>query len=409
MGVPEEDNKVGGVTPSTVYHRCTRCIMDTTASDIWFDETGECKFCKIHDELERTHPLPEHERTGPLAQLVDTARREGRNRQYDCIVGVSGGRDSTYTLLKCVEFGLRPLAVHFDNGWNSPVAVRNIENATRELGVDLETVVADWEEFKSLQLAFLRASVPDAEVPTDYVIHSVLWRAAARTGVRFIFEGHSFRTEGTSPITWTYMDDRYIRAVWRQHGGPSSSRSFPLMSLGRFLYYVFVRRIRVVRLLEHVEYSQRAAGSILQERLGWEYYGGHHHESIFTNFFQAYYLPKKFGIDKRKTEYSALVRSGQMSREEALAEVADSEYPHEAQVVEYAISKLGLTPEQFGDIMNAPLRSSVEFKSYLAIIRALRWPIRVAAQLGLVPSILYLKYAVSEGDGTALSGSRSAI
>jgi len=372
--------------------------MDTSATDIWFDEDGECKYCKIHDALESTHRLPETGPTDWLTKQVEIVRQAGRSRPYDCIVGVSGGRDSTYTLLKCVELGLRPLAVHFDNGWNSPTAVQNIENATRKLGVDLETIVADWEEFKSLQLAFLRASVPDAEVPTDYVIHSVLWRTAARLGIRFIFEGHSFRTEGTSPISWTYMDGRYLRAVWRAHGSHSSPESFPIMSLPEFLTNVFVRRIRVVRPLEHLHYNQEDAGRTLSEELDWEYYGGHHHESIFTNFFQAYYLPKKFGIDKRKTELSALIRSAQISRATALSELESGEYPYDEEVVSYTVSKLGLSQDEFLEIMDAPARSFEDYPNQLGIIRALRGPIRIAARLGLVPSILYLKYASSGED-----------
>ena len=370
---------------------CTRCILDTTVSDIWFDENGVCKYCEIHDELEKSHPIDE-EGAKRISDIVETIKADGKGKQYDCIVGVSGGRDSTYTLFKAVELGLRPLAVHFDNGWNSEIAVTNIKNAITKLGVDLHTVVADWEEFKDLQLAFLRASVSDGEVPTDYVIYSVLWQAAAAEGVKYVIEGHSFRTEGTSPISWSYMDGRYIRNVHRRYG-KGKITSFPIMSLSKFLYYTFVRRIKVFRILEFMDYRQKEVGEIMKRELDWKYYGGHHHESTYTYFFQSYLLPKKFNIDKRKTEYSALIRSGQMSRDEALAEVSGTEYPYEDEILKYTIRKLGLTKKEFKEIYETEVRSFNEFPTYYPIIKRLKWPIKIAGNMGLVPRILYLKYA----------------
>jgi N-acetyl sugar amidotransferase len=373
------------------YKICTRCILDTKISDIWFDEDGVCKYCKIHDELEKAHPTGE-EGKQRIQRIVEKIKTDGKEKEYDCIVGVSGGRDSTYTLYMAVKLGLRPLAVHFDNGWDSEIAVTNIKNATTELDVDLHTVVADWEEFKDLQIAFLKASVPDAEVPTDYVIYSVLCQAAAEQGVKYVIEGHSFRTEGTSPVSWSYMDGRYIRTIHKKFGKKKIT-SFPIMSLSKFLYYVFVKRIRVVRVLEFMDYRQKEAERILKDQLGWEYYGGHHHESIYTHFFQSYLLPRKFSIDKRKTEYSALIRSGQKTREEALAEVRNNEYPYDEEIVKYTICKLGLTREEFDEIFMRQVHSFKEFSSYYPIIRSFKWPIKVAASLGIVPRILYLKYA----------------
>lgn len=365
--------------------------MDTTVTDIWFDNRGICKYCWIHDELNKQYPIGE-EGKRRLQKIVDKIKTDGKRKEYDCIVGVSGGRDSTYTLYKAVEMGLRPLAVHFDNGWNSEIAVTNIKNATTKLSIDLHTVVADWEEFKDLQIAFLRASVPDAEVPTDYVIYSVLWQAAAAEGVKYVIEGHSFRTEGTSPISWSYMDGRYIKNVHRRYGKRKIT-SFPIMSLSKFLYYTFVRNIKVVRILEFIDYRHKEAGDIMKSELGWRYYGGHHHESTYTNFFQSYLLPKKFNIDKRKTEYSALIRSGQMSRDEALSEVGGGEYPYENEIVRYTICKLGLSHEEFKEIFKTKVRSFKEFPTYYPIIKRLKWPIKIAGSMGLVPRILYLKYA----------------
>jgi hypothetical protein len=196
---------------------CNRCILDETVKDIWFDEKGICKYCHISDELEKMHPLGEDgERR--LSEIITKIKEKGKNKKYDCIAGVSGGRDSTYTLYKAVQFGLRPLAVHFDNGWNSDISVSNIKNACDKLNVDLHTVVVDWEEFKDLQIAFLKSGTPDADIPTDYAIYSVLYDEAKKEGVKYILNGHSFRTEGTSPISWTYMDGRYLKSVYKQFG-----------------------------------------------------------------------------------------------------------------------------------------------------------------------------------------------
>jgi N-acetyl sugar amidotransferase len=319
---------------------CSRCVLDTTVPEIAFNSNGVCSFCRIHDSLEKTHPLnAEGERY--FSALIERIKNGGRNNEYDCIVGVSGGRDSTYTLYTAVEMGLRPLAVHFDNGWNSEIAVSNIKNATNKLNVDLHTVVADWEEFKDLQKSFLWASVPDAEVPTDYAIISVLMQAAHKNHVKYVFNGHSFRTEGVAPIGWTYMDGKYIRSVHSQFGKQKIT-SFPIMSLSELLYYTFVKRIRMIDVPEFIEYRHSVVGDILKNKLGWNYYGGHHHENVYTEFFQSYYLPKKFGIDKRKLEYSALVRSGQMKREDALKEVQQP-YPYNSEIIDYTLSKLGLT------------------------------------------------------------------
>jgi N-acetyl sugar amidotransferase len=371
---------------------CSRCILDTTASDIWFDKDGVCNYCKIHDEMEKSHPLNENSET-MLRNLVSKIQKSGKNKKYDCIAGVSGGRDSTYTLYTARKLGLRPLAVHFDNGWNSEVSVQNIKKVCNKLGVDLFTVVADWEEFKDLQISFLKASTPDADIPTDYAIYSVLYHVAKREGVKFILNGHSFRTEGTSPISWTYMDPLYVNSVHKRFGRIKKFNSFPHMTLLKLQYYIWIKGIREVRLMEYIDYKRTEVDIILKNELDWQYYGGHHHENLYTRFFQSYYLPKKFGIDKRKTELSALIRSGQISRDEGMAAINNSEYEYEKKTVDYTINKLGLTDQEFNSIMSAQIRSHNDFPNYLFLMRFLKFPIRIAARLRLVPQILYLKYS----------------
>ena len=326
-----------------------------------------------------------------LGRLVDTIKRSGRGKAYDCVVGLSGGTDSTYLLYLAVQLGLRPLAVHFDNGWNSEIAVRNIEKATSRLGVDLETHVVQWEAFRSLQISFLKASVSDAEIPTDMAIHAVLHDYAAREGLKHILIGHSFRAEGVVPKEWTYFEDRYIRQVHRLFSG-SSRLPVPVLGPWKLFEYMLLRGIKVAPLLNHVDYSKEAAAKVLAEELGWEYYGGHHHESLYTKFFQSYLLPRKFGIDKRKLSLSARIRSGKLDRERALATLASEDYPFDPEMLEYALEKLEMTPEQFEAIMRAEPKSFRDYPTYFPLMTALRGPLTLGFRLGLVPSILYYKY-----------------
>ncbi|MCX6250397.1 MAG: N-acetyl sugar amidotransferase [Bacteroidetes bacterium] len=371
---------------------CSRCILDTTVDDIWFDDHMVCKYCHFHDEMEKQHPLGDKAEK-ILNELVAKIKRSGKNKKYDCVVGVSGGRDSTFTLYTAVKLGLRPLAVHFDNGWNSDISVRNIKNACEKLNVDLFTIVADWEEFKDLQISFLKASTPDADVPADYAIYSVLYSVASKEKIKYIFNGHSFRTEGTSPISWTYMDPVYVRDVHHKFGKIKKFTSFPHMTLFKLLYYIFIKNIKEKRILEYIDYKKTEVDSFLTKELNWTYYGGHHHENYYTRFFQSYYLPKKFNIDKRKTELSALIRSGQITREAALKEIATEPYSYEEKNVEYVINKLGLSRNEFDQIMNAKLQTHKDYRTLLSLIKFLKGPIRLFTRLHLLPHILYLKYA----------------
>ncbi len=371
---------------------CSRCVSDSTIADNWFDKKGVCKYCYIHDEMEKEYPRGEESKKR-LARILEKIKKNGKGKKYDCIAGLSGGRDSTYVLYKAVELGLRPLAVHFDYGWNSDISVSNIKNACEKLNVDLHTIVADWEEFKDLQVSFLKSGTPDADIPADYAIYSILYDTAHKEGLKYILNGHSFRTEGTSPISWTYMDSKYLKYVHRKFGKIKKIKSFSIMSLPKLINYMFFKRIREIRILEYVDYVKKDVDELLTTKLNWQYYGGHHHENNYTKFFQSYYLPQRFGFDKRKTELSALIRSKQITREEALEEIRSSEYPYDKKVVDYVINKLGLTDEDFNKIMKAPIKSYNDYPTYLPLIKSLKYPIKIAVGLHLVPHILYLKYA----------------
>ena len=370
---------------------CSYCILDDSVPEIYFDDNGKCNYCIINDEIINQYPSGTIGKN-KLNNLVKKIKKSGRNKKYDCIVGVSGGTDSTYTLHLMKSLGLRPLAVHFDNGWNSDIAVKNIKNATNILKIDLYTLVADWEEFKDMQIAFLKSSTPDAEVPTDYAIISVLLEIASKEKIKYIIEGQASRAEGTTPLGWTYHDGRYLRSIHRIFG-TKKAKSFPILSLSKLLYYFFIKRIELVRPLEFTDYSKEMAKNHNKKELNWIDPGGHHHESIFTKFFQSYYLPNKFNIDKRKRELSAKIRSGKTERNTALTEI-ETDYPVEDGIVEYTINKLGLTEQEFKKIMSSPAKSFLDYPSYYNLIQLLRYPIKIACKLHILPPIFYYKYGI---------------
>lgn len=369
---------------------CTRCIMDDTVQGITFDEKGECTFCKIHDELDAKFPA-NADTSRELDTLIAKIKKDGKGKRYDCVVGVSGGRDSTYTLYSAVKLGLRPLAVHFDNGWNSDLAVQNIKNVCKKLNIELYTHVADWEEFKDMQRAFLKASVPDAEVPTDWVIFSVLFKAAKDEGVKYIIHGHSFRTEGTTPLTWTYMDGKYVNYIQKRFG-TKRIKSFPVMTMFDYLYYTFIKRIVQVRLLYYLPYDEDKILDMLTNEVGWQSYGGKHHESKYTGFFQSFILTRKFNIDKRKLHYSALIRSGQLNRQNSLDKVKTDPYIGGMETLEYCLKKLEFTHEEFETIMNEKPRLFTDYKSHYSLVRSMEKPIKWGTKIGVIPDTVYRKF-----------------
>lgn len=356
------------------YRICTRCVMDTSDPAIEFDAAGVCVHCRVYArEAQRSIRTGEAARQ-ELARLVETIRAEGRGKDYDCIVGVSGGVDSTYLAYRTKQLGLRPLAVHLDNGWNSELAVHNVSRTLEALKIDLYTHVIDWEEFRDLHLSFLKASVINSEIPTDHAIRAILFRVAAEEGVRFILSGSNTATEGVLPASWVYnnTDLRHIKAVHRRFG-TRRLRTFPMLGLPRYVYYTLVRRIETIPLLNYLEYDRQEAKATITRELGWRDYGGKHHESIYTLFYQAYILPRKFAVDKRRAHLSSLICSGQLTREQALAQLAGQELPERKleEYREYVSKKLGLTEAEWSRIMAAPPRSHAEYPTNAWLFRRL--------------------------------------
>jgi N-acetyl sugar amidotransferase len=344
--------------------------MDTTDPDIQFDAQGVCNHCHRFDSIAAQRVIPAAERQQQLDALVAEIRTAGAGKPYDCIIGVSGGVDSTYVAWLTKKLRLRPLAVHLDNGWNSELAVANIEKTLKKLGIDLYTHVIDWEEFRDLQVAFLRAATCDGEVPTDHAIFALLYELAAKHGVRYVITGTNVSTEGVLPEKWGYgyFDWRYVKDVHRRFG-KTRLTTYPRFSLLKLAYNMFVRRIRMVSILNYIDYDKAQAMRVLQDDLGWVYYGGKHYESIYTRFYQAWYLPKKFDIDKRKAHYSALICSGQMSRDAVLEAMREEVYP--AKLLEqdrvYTIKKLALTPAEFDAIVASPNKTFLDYRTSHAL------------------------------------------
>lgn len=348
--------------------------MDTTDPHITFDDNGNCCHCR---DLKRRQDLlgSSEERRRVLASLVSQIRAKGKRLKYDCIIGISGGLDSSYVALKCRELGLRALAVHFDNGWNSEISVNNIENTIKKLDIDLETHVMDWEQFRELQLAFLKSGTPDIEIPTDHGILSCLYKVALKHRVRYILTGSNLFTEGICPNSWSwgYNDWKYIRGIHRRFGQGNSLSSYPHCSLLKMAYILGTKRIQRIPLLNYCDCTQSEVLQKVKKKLNYREYGKKHYESIFTRFFQSYILPKKFGYDKRRSYFSVLIVSGQLSREQALKKlkepVCDSNLMEEDK--ELVMKKLRLSEEDWQAIMEVPIMSTKDYPNNKRLFRML--------------------------------------
>lgn len=344
----------------TSYRVCSRCVMDTTAIDITFDSQGVCNYCTEYFSR-RTHLMipAGANRDEAFRELVSQVKKAGRGKPYDCVMGVSGGVDSSYALVQAVRAGIRPLAVHMDNGWNSELAQSNIENLIRGLNVDLYTYVIDWDEYRGLMQAFFDADVIDVELLYDNAMLAVNYRQARKIGTSFILAGTNFATEGMRiPSTWTWFkfDKKNIRKIGTGLGG-IRLKSFPAFGFFDLIRYRFLHRISWVSFLDFTNYSKAEALEILQAEFAYRPYPYKHYESIFTRFYQGYLLPEKFGVDKRRVHHSTLVVSGEMSRAQAKSNLELSTYPDADDLVKdkkYFLKKMNWTEEQLDDYLTRP-------------------------------------------------------
>jgi N-acetyl sugar amidotransferase len=378
-----------GAAPKKVYKTCTRCVMDERAPKIRFDADGVCTHCHVHDMLARMFPTGE-QGDAFLKKMADRMKRDGRGRQYDCIVGLSGGRDTTYCLYKCVQLGLRPLAVHFDNGWDSEIAKNNIQRVCDKLDVDLHTIIADWEESRELTNCTIRASLPYIDLTDDIGIVRALYDSAAEEGVRWIIHSHSFRTEGINPLLWNYVDGRLVRSLIRRFGR-MQLKHFKNVDLRHFLYWAVIKRINVFTITNHYDDADAEIDEFLKREFGWQDTGGWHFDNEIFGL-QCYYTRHKFGFDWRMVEVAALVREGLMSRAEGLAKLDEVPAIERKEIVDYALKKQGISEAEFAEIMAAEPKYFTDYPTYYPILKLFRLPIKWLCRMNVLPPHAYEKY-----------------
>lgn len=367
---------------TTEYKICSYCVMDTSDMDIQFDTNGKCNHCT---DFERTLQQPRYDKQEQdvlLKGLIENVKNKGKNRKYDCLVGISGGVDSCYTAYLCHKWGLKPLLIHMDNGWNTDIAVKNVKKVTDKLGLDYVSHVLDWNEFKEIQLGFLKSSLVDLEMPTDIGIAASIYQAANKHNIPFIISGGNYSGEGILPLTWGYhvlKDEKLYRHIVKKYAN-TKIRKVPVVGLKGELYYKFVKGIKTLYPLNLVNYDKDAAREFLKKEFDWQDYGGKHHESKITAFWQSYVMPTKYNMDYRRATYSSQIVSGQITREEALEKLKSLPYNEEniAQDKAFIAKKYGisvedlekylaLAPKTYKDFPNDKAKIEWFYKTYMKI------------------------------------------
>lgn len=389
-------------TPSTTrtegsnHRRCTKCIIDSTVPGAKFDSKGVCNFCATHSIMEREYPNGARGEA-ILQQLIAKIKADGRGKKYDCVQGISGGRDSTYTLwLSVKKWGLRPLAVHFNDGFGNPVAGENMIRATKTLGVDLLTITSDWRESKDIKIACLKASTIDMEIGTDLGIATALFGAASKENLQTILIGQSFRTEGIMPLTWNYLDGYYLHRLHKQFGTlplrkwKADDPGFNL-NIYQLFYYSVIRRIKVMTPLYYHNYIRSEATKIITDELGWVNTGAHYFDDLYQALLE-YIFRIKFNVDRRKVNYSALIRSGQMPREEAIERVSQPYALEDPKIIELCVKRLGISRTELESYIAQPPKTFRDFPNHYWMIRSAQPLIFLLSRMNLLPRVTYEKY-----------------
>lgn len=351
------------------YQICTYCVMDTTDPEIIFDDNGVCNHCKDAEQKLKNGWFPNEHGKELLETKSHEIREYGRNKEYDCIIGVSGGVDSSYLLhLAKVEMKLNPLVVHVDAGWNSEIAVRNIESLVKKLDLDLVTFVVDWDEMRDVQVAFLKSSLANQDVPQDHVFFAKLYEFAIRKRIKYVITGSNLSSESILPASWGYeaMDSIQLNYIHKKYG-ELKLKNYPTISYWKYkIYYPYIKKMEIITPLNWIDYDKNKAIDFLIDNYGWRYYGGKHHESKWTKFFQAYFLPQKFGFDKRRAHLSSLIVAGQMARVDALTELQAPLYDltELQQDKTYIAKKLGITLQAFESLIRLKNRDFSEYPNY---------------------------------------------
>lgn len=353
------------------YQICSYCVMDTSDEDIVFDENGRCNHCKDFEKvLQQPRFTSDNEKQ--LESLINLVKTKGKNRKYDCLLGISGGVDSCYTVYLCVKWGLRPLVMHMDNGWNSEIAVANVKKLVNKLGVDYVSYVLDWTEFREIQLAFLKSSIVDLEMPTDLAIPGSLYRTAVKHKIPFIISGGNYSGEGILPLTWGYhvlKDAKLYRHIVKKYGSVKIKK-VPYVGLWSEIFYKFVKRVKYLYPLNYVEYNKDEAREFLKKEFDWQDYGGKHHESKITGFWQSYAMPVKYNMDYRRATLASQIVSGQIKRDDAIEKL--KELPYNPENIEadktYIAKKYAISRAEFDSYLNKEPKTYKDFPNQKKLI-----------------------------------------
>jgi len=372
---------------------CSRCIYDDKIPYISFDGEGICNYCKEHERLDLEYPTGK-EGWNILTKLAEKIKYDGKNKKYDVVVGVSGGCDSSYLLYLSKKLGLRTLAAHFDNTWNTEIGIKNLNIMIEKLGVGLYTHVVDSGEACDIFRSTLKASIINADVWSDIGLATTHYLAAEKYGVKYIFEGHSFRTEGISPRGLFYMDGKFVESIQKQFGSYRIS-TFPNLWLNKWLRWLIVNRIKKIRPLYYIDYNKEDIKKFLNKEFGWQWYGGHHMENKTACFGNNYFKPLKFDFDLRNIEYSALIRSGQMLRSEALQKIKNP-YLFDKSILEEIKKRLNFTDDEFEEIVKLPFKTYHDYKTYKKTFEKMRWFFWVMYKFNLVTKSFYMKFTKKE-------------
>ncbi len=373
------------------YQICSRCIYDNSVPSITFDEQGVCNYCKMTDSLTEEYGTGKAKGKAELDKIVEEIKAKGKNRAYDCVVGVSGGTDSSYMLHWAIEKGLRPLAVHYDNTYNTAIATENIHKVTSALGIDLYTYVVDNNEVDDIYRSFFKASVPELDASTDIALAEVLYRMADKYNLKCVLEGHSFIEEGISPLGKNYFDGKYIAAIHKMFG-KQKMKTFPNMPFWTFVKWIAFKRIKKIRPYWYMSYSKEDAKEMLKDKYGWQDYGGHHLENRMTAFSHSVYFPHKFHIDYRNNTLSAKVRNGIMDRDEAIRIYYDTPPHIEEGLIDYIKKRMAFSDAEFDEVMAAKPKYWYEYPTYKKRFERLRPFFKILYKAHLVPKSFYMKY-----------------
>lgn len=375
---------------------CSKCIYDERVGGITFDEDGVCNYCHTMERFKEEYHTGMEDGMIELQKIVDKIKKDGKGKKYDCVVGVSGGTDSSYLLVKLKEWGLRPLAVHYDNTWDTAIATENIKIMLEKLDIDLYTYVVDHKEIDDIFKAFLEAGVPELDAPTDLALVEVMYRAAAKYKVKYILEGHSYVTEGIAPISTIYFDGGYIKDIHNRFG-KVPMKTYPLMTFWRFMYWTLIKRVKRIRPFWYINYSKADARKLLQEKYNWKYYGGHHLENRITAFNHIWVLYERFGIDLRNLSLAAGVRAGVINREDAINEYFYNEPVMEEGLLEYFKERMGYSDMDLKRLKNLEKKSSKDYKTYRKYFQMMRPIFYLCVKANLVTESFYVKYTSKDG------------